>query len=282
MAAMILQFATSAEDPREAMRHELGLDVPIHVQYGRWMAGIVRGDLGKSLWTSLPILETLLERLPVSLEVGILAILISLMIALPVGIYSGIRPETLTDHLLRSIAIFCICVPNFWLGTMILIYPAMWWKWSPPMFYVTFLDDPITNLRMVIIPAVLLGMWLSGVTMRLTRTMVLEVLRQDYVRTAWAKGLEERVVVLRHVLKNSLIPLITMVGLQLPVLIGGAVVVEYLFGLPGLGSLIVRSLEKRDYPIVSGANLFMGGFVLVINLVIDLTYAWLDPRIRYK
>ena len=282
MATMIYQYGTGAGDPREAIRQNLGLDVPILVQFGRWLVGIVKGDLGVSLWTSTSVTEGILTRLPVSLEVGSLAILISLMIAVPVGIYSGMRPETGGDYILRSFAILAIAVPSFWLGTMVMIYPAIWWKWSPPMFYVRFFVDPVANLNLVIVPAILQGLWLSGITMRFTRTMMLEVLRQDYIRTSWAKGLSEKVVVIRHVLKNTLIPLITMIGLQLPVLIGGAVVVEQIFGLPGLGSYLVRALEKRDYPIVSGINLFMAGFVLLVNVIIDISYAWLDPRIRYR
>ncbi len=282
MATMIYQYGTGAGDPREAIRQNLGLDVPLHVQFGRWLVGIAKGDLGVSLWTSTSVTEGILTRLPVSLEVGSLAILISLMIAVPVGIYSGMRPETGGDYVLRSFAILAIAVPSFWLGTMVMIYPAIWWKWSPPMFYVRFFADPVANLHIVIVPAILQGLWLSGITMRFTRTMMLEVLRQDYIRTSWAKGLSEKVVIIRHVLKNTLIPLITMLGLQLPVLIGGAVVVEEIFGLPGLGSYLVRALEKRDYPIVSGINLFMAGFVLLVNVIIDISYAWLDPRIRYR
>ena len=253
----------------------------MYVQYGRWLVAVVRGDLGVSLWSRMPIDQDILSRLPVSLEVGTISIVISLLIALPVGIVSGVRPESGVDHILRSFAILLICVPGFWLGTMIMIYPAVWWRWSPPMFYVRLFDNPVANLRMVIIPAAVQGMLLSGITMRFTRTMMLEVLRHDYVRTAWAKGLRERVLVVRHVLKNALIPLITMIGLQLPVLIGGAVIVEKIFNLPGLGSLVVEALGKRDYPIVTAVNLLMTGFVLVVNVVIDISYAWLDPRIRY-
>ena len=165
---------------------------------------------------------------------------------------------------------------------MIMIYPAVWWRWAPPRCYVPFFGDPVTNLALFIIPSVVLGLALSGVLMRLTRTMMLEVLRQDFVRTAWAKGLKERVVVIRHVLRNSLIPIVTMLGLQLPILLGGAVVVEFIFGLPGLGSLVLASLESRDYPVVSGVNLVVAGFVLVGNLLVDVSYAWLDPRIRYR
>jgi peptide/nickel transport system permease protein len=282
MAALQISQGSGSGEQREALRRELGLDLPIHIQYGRWLSGVLRGDLGKSLWTKLSVAENIINRLPVSLEVGILGLIISLAIALPVGVLSGMRPETNMDYLLRSIAILFICIPNFWLATIILIYPSVWWAWSPRMTYISFMEDPLANLGMFIIPAAILGMWLSGVTMRLIRTMMLEVLREDYVRTAWAKGLKEKVIVLRHVLKNALIPMVTMLGLQLPVMIGGAVIVEYIFSLPGLGSLTVDAINRRDYPIVSGINLFVAGFVLVINILVDISYAWLDPRIRYQ
>ena len=268
-------------DAAVALREKLGLNLPAHVQYGRWMSGVIRGDFGESLITSLPVAETILRRLPRSLELGALSLLFALLIALPVGIYSGMNPESVGDQILRSIAILFICIPSFWLGTMILILPAVWFRWSPPMHFVSFWDDPLANLTLFIIPAIVLGMWLSGVTMRLTRTMMLEVLRQDYVRTAWAKGLRERVVVLRHALKNALNPVLTMVGLQLPVLIGGAVVVEHIFNLPGIGSLVVTTLAQRDYTILSALNLMMAAFVLLVNVIIDISYAWLDPRIQY-
>ena len=266
----------------DMIRRNLGLDLPLHVQYGKWLSGLVQGDLGRSFYSGRPVLDTILGRLPISFEVGFLAILSAMIIGVPVGIYSGIRPESALDHVLRSVSIVMISVPAFWIGAMITIYPAIWWRWAPPRRYVPFFGDPVANLALFIIPAVVLGLALSGVLMRLTRTMMLEVLRQDFVRTAWAKGLRERVVVIRHVLRNSLIPIVTMLGLQLPILLGGAVVVEFIFGLPGLGSLVLASLESRDYPVVSGINLVVAGFVLVGNLLVDVSYAWLDPRTRYR
>ena len=272
----------SNEEAIAEIERFLGLDLPMHIQYAQWIGGVLQGDLGLSLWTKAPVTRIISDRVPASFELGFLALIISLAIALPVGILSAIRPNTAGDYILRSIAIFFICVPSFWLGTLILTYPSIWWGWGPRLFYVSFFEDPIGNLGMFLIPAFVLGMWLSGITMRLTRSMMLEVLRQDYVRTAWSKGLRERVIMLRHVLKNAMIPVVTMIGLQLPVLIGGAVVIEYLFSLPGLGALVVSSLVDRDYTIVSGVNLIITGFVLVVNVLVDLSYAWLDPRIRYK
>ncbi len=230
----------------------------------------------------LSVEETILASLPVTLELGILAIVIGLVIALPIGIYSAIRQDTAADYVGRSIAIIGMATPNFWLGLMVMIFPAIWWGWSPPMEWIPFTEDPLGNLRGLIIPSVILGTALSASTMRMTRTMMLEVLRQDYIRTAWSKGLKERVVVIRHTIKNALIPVVTLIGLQLPILVGGAVIMENIFNLPGLGRLIVDTLNERDYPVVSGVNLFFGTAVLGINLMIDMIYLYLDPRVRYE
>ncbi len=268
---------------RSAMERRLGLDLPVHVQYGRWIGSILlHGSLGESLMGGWRIEERIFDRLPVTLELGVMAILIGLVIALPVGIYSAIRQDTVADYAGRILAILGLATPNFWLGTMVMIYPAIWWAWSPPMELVPFAEDPWGHLGILVIPSLILGTALSASTMRLTRTMMLEVLRQDYIRTAWAKGLKERVVVLRHAIKNALIPVVTLVGLQLPLVVGGAVIMENLFNLPGLGRLLVESLSERDYPVVSGVNLFFACIVLLNNLLIDLLYAYLDPRVRYE
>ena len=268
---------------REAIERRLGLDLPIHVQYGRWMGGIIlRGSLGKSLMGDWSVEKRLFDRLPVTLELGVMAILIGLVVALPVGIYSAIRQDTVADYAGRILAILGLATPNFWLGTMVMIYPAIWWAWSPPMELVPFAEDPWGHLGILVIPSLILGTALSASTMRMTRTMMLEVLRQDYIRTAWAKGLKEQTVVLRHAIKNALIPVVTLVGLQLPLVVGGAVIMENLFNLPGLGRLLVDALSERDYPVVSGVNLFFACIVLLNNLIIDLLYAYLDPRIRYQ
>ena len=268
---------------RAAMERRLGLDLPIHVQYGRWIGGILlRGTLGESLLGSWRIEERLFNRLPITLELGVLAIFIGLVIALPVGIYSAIRQDTVADYAGRILAILGLATPNFWLGIMVMIYPAIWWRWSPPMEHMPFTEDPLGNLEMFLIPSVILGTAMSAATMRMTRTMMLEVLRQDYIRTAWAKGLQEKTVVLRHAIKNALIPVVTLIGLQLPLVVGGAVIMENLFNLPGLGRLMLLALNDRDYPVVSGVNLFFGTAVLGINLMIDLIYLYLDPRVRYE
>ena len=267
---------------REEIKIYLGMDLPIHEQYLKWVGGILRGDFGESLWTRTPVTDNLLSGLPVSLELGFMAVFLSLVIAIPVGVLAGIRSESKLDYLLRSVAIFLVCIPDFWLATMIVIYPALWWNVSPSLVYIFFWEDPLGNLGMVFLPALVLGFAFSGMIMRLTRNLVIEEMGQDYVRTAWSKGLKARVVVLRHVLKNTLIPVVTVVGIQLPFVIGGAVVVESIFGLPGLGNMMVESINTRDYPIISGINIILATVVLSVNLLVDISYAWLDPRIRYR
>ena len=268
---------------REALEQMLGLDQPVYVQYGRWLGDILlHGSLGRSLMGDWAVEEKILGRLPVTIELGVLSIVIGLLIALPVGNYSAIRQDTAVDYAGRSIAILGLATPNFWLALMVMIYPAVWWGWSPPMRLITFSEDPLGNLGMFLIPSLILGTYLAAATMRMTRTMMLEVLRQDYIRTAWSKGLKERVVVVRHAVKNVLIPVVTMVGLQLPILVGGAVIIENIFNLPGLGRLMLVALNDRDFPVVAGINLVFGTAVMGINLMIDLVYAVLDPRVRYQ
>ena len=298
IVAMLGSVDFVAEVDREALERMLGLDVPAYVQYGRWLGvlptpdwvtgeshfkGLLQGTLGRSLVGGFfPVEERIIGRLPVTIELGVLAIVIGLLIALPVGIYSAIRQDTAADYAGRSVAILGLATPNFWLGTMVMLYPAIWWGWSPSMELIPFVEDPLGNLGMFLIPSLILGTYLSAATMRITRTMMLEVLRQDYIRTAWSKGLRERVVVLRHTIKNALIPIVTLVGLQLPILVGGSVIMENIFNLPGLGRLMLAALTDRDYPMVSGVNLVFGTAVVGVNLMIDLVYGYLDPRVRYQ
>ena len=282
---------------REALERLWGIDVPIHVQYGRWMgvlqrpdpvtgedsySGIFQGSLGTSMKQGAPVTEMILRRIAVTIELGLMAIVIACLIALPVGIYSAIRQDTVGDYVGRIIAIIGLSTPNFWLAMMVMLYPALYLGWSPPVELISFREDPLGNLGQFIIPAVILGTSLSAMTMRMTRTMMLEVLRQDYIRTAWSKGLKERVVVTRHALKNALIPVVTIVGASLPIVIGGAVIMENIFALPGMGRLMINSLLQRDYTVVSGVNLVVATGVVVANLLVDISYAYLDPRIRYR
>ena len=268
---------------RDQLIAALGLDKPMWEQYGRWMSAILfHGDFGKSLWQSIPVGELLLARLPVTFELGLLALIIALTIALPIGVYSAIRQDTAGDYIFRSLSFLMLAVPAFWTGTMVMVLPSIWWGWSPEVKYVAFTADPLQNLKQMLIPAVILGTALSAITMRLTRTQMLEVLRQDYIRTAWAKGLNARTVTIRHALRNALVPVVTLVGLQAPLLIGGAVIVEQIFVIPGMGLLLLDAVNQRDYPIITGVFLIVGVAVMVINLVVDLSYGLLDPRVRYR
>jgi peptide/nickel transport system permease protein len=286
------ESTTDREEMVAIVKEQLGLDVPVWTQYVRWLglwpqkngtiSGVFQGDLGKSLWTERIIRDEIFQRIPISLELGVIAMITALLLAFPIGIYSAIRQDTVSDYLGRSFAILCIAVPGFWLATMVFIYPAKWFNWTPPVIYYPITQNFWANIGQFIIPGVLMGMAMSGTTMRMTRTMMLEVLRQDYIRTAWAKGLRERLVVVKHALKNALIPIITIIGLQIPVLLGGAVIMEQIFVLPGMGRLMLDALSARDYPIVSGVNLVMATFILLVNLLVDLSYGWLDPRIRYR
>lgn len=280
---MVGEQGAGTDIDRKAIERSLGLDTPIHIQYGRWVGDIVlHGSLSESLWKKVPVTEIIVERLPVTLELGFLAMVIAVAISLPIGIFSAIRQDTIIDFLGRTVSILAMSVPGFWIGTAIMVFPALWWNWSPPVILIKFSEDPLGNIGMFIIPAAVMGLAMSGVIMRMTRTMMLEVLRQDYIRTAWSKGLRERTVVIRHAMKNALIPVVTIIGLQMPVLIGGAVIMEQIFSLPGVGRLMLDAINNRDYPIVTGVMLFLAVFVLLINLVIDLTYSYLDPRIRYR
>jgi peptide/nickel transport system permease protein len=270
------------EVSREQLERTLGLDQPIHVQYFRWLAALARGDLGRSLWHDTPVVEEVLTRLPITFELGMMAIVIALVIAVPIGIYSAMRQDTPGDYVARSLSILALAMPSFWKATLIMVFPSIWWGWSPEIKYVPFHQAPLQNLSQMLIPAVILGLGLSAVTMRMTRTMMLEVLRQDYVRTAWAKGLDERTVVLRHALRNALIPVVTLIGLQAPIVIGGAVIMEQIFVIPGMGLLLLEAVGQRDYPVITGVFLVVGTAVVLINLLVDLSYGLLDPKVRHR
>ncbi len=271
------------DDQRAQIAKELGLDKPVWEQYGEWMWGIItRGDLGTRIWEGSPVTQEILRRLPITFELGVWALITGLLISFPIGIYSGIRQDSVGDYVGRSVAILAMAVPAFWIGTLVVVLPSIWLNWSPAIEIISFGEDPIGHLVQFIVPGAIIGMGMAGVNMRMTRTMMLEVLRQDYIRTAWAKGLRERVIVTRHALKNALIPVVTIIGFQVPILIGGAVIIEQIFVLPGLGRLVVGAAFERDYASLSGAVLFISAGVLIINLIVDLTYAWLDPRVQYR
>lgn len=282
VAEMAQESGMGEELTVEYLREQMGLDEPIYIQYFTWVGNIFTLDFGESLWTGRPILKDIIGRYPISVELGLFAIVISLSISIPVGIYSAIRQDTVIDYTGRTFAIGMLAMPNFWLATMVVVYPSIWFNWTPPIQYIPIQKDFIGNIGMFIIPGFLMGTGMSGGSMRFLRTMFLEVLRQDYIRTAWAKGLRERTIILKHALRNASIPLITSFGPMVLMLFGGSVIMEQIFNIPGLGRFFIDALNTRDYPIVQVMNLISASTFIFVTIVIDLSYAWLDPRIVYR
>jgi peptide/nickel transport system permease protein len=281
---MISQNDISADGTdREQLEKALGLDQPMYIQYFRWMGGILlRGDFGSSLWQEQSVIGEILARLPTTFQLGAMALFVALVVAVPIGVWSAIRQDTWGDYLGRSFSIINLAVPGFWVGTMVMVFPAIWWGVSPDVKFIPFSEDPWGNIIQLSIPAAILGTSLSAITMRMTRTMMLEVLRQDYIRTAWAKGMNERTMVVRHALRNALIPVVTLIGLQAPILIGGTVIMEQIFVIPGMGLMLLEAVGRRDYPVITGVFLVVGVAVVLINLIVDLSYGLLDPKVRYR
>jgi peptide/nickel transport system permease protein len=277
------QILEGERDPhlRQELARYYRLDESPVTAYLRWIGGVLRGDFGRSFVSRDAVGAEIRTRFPVTAELAVIALIVSIGIAVPIGIVSALRPESLADHAARSLAVALIAVPSFWLGLLVITYGFAWFNWTPPLRFQRLVDHPVENLKLVLPPALILGASLSGSVMRLTRSSVLDVIRQDYVRTAWSKGLTERQVVLRHVMRNALIPVITVIGLQVPVLLGGSVVMESLFSLPGMGTYLLRAIQQRDYPVVQAVVLLTATFVVITNITVDLAYSAIDPRIRY-
>jgi peptide/nickel transport system permease protein len=267
---------------RAELRAKYGLDQPIYVQYVRWIAQVLQGDLGSSLRNNEPVFRTLLLRFPLTLELALLSVLLSAVIAIPLGVISAVRRNSAIDFGVRLVAMFGLSVPNFWLAAMLLLVSSVVFRWQPDLRLVPFWEDPLTNLSQLLMPVVALSLALMAIVMRMTRSSMLEVLRQDYMQTARAKGLMPRVILVRHALKNAFIPVLTVLGIQVGALLGGTVVIEQIFGLPGLGRLLLEGLSARDYPVIQGTVLFIAVAFVLVNLLVDLLYAYLDPRIRYS
>jgi peptide/nickel transport system permease protein len=286
--------ATAGEELKDVsgLKHALGLDVSIPVQYGRWLGvwpgedgkiyGMLQGNLGKSLWTNERVVDIYRTRLPVSIELSLITQIIMLSLALPIGVFMATKQDSVADYTGRLFAIIMMSLPGFWLMTMVIVYPSIWWGTMPNIVYVPLVQDPFENLKQFILPAALGGIAGSAGMMRLVRTMMLEVMRQDYIRTAWSKGLTERVVLMRHALKNAFIPVITVLGGMLPALLGGQVITEQIFALPGVGRVFLNALNQRDYPLISASNTIIAGVSFLSIILVDISYAWFDPRIRYK
>jgi peptide/nickel transport system permease protein len=265
-----------------AMREHLGLNEPVYLQYFRWMGQVFRADLGESAISGTPVASELTSRLPVTAELLIITLLVTVAIGIPAGVVSALYRNSPIDYTVRVAATIGLSVPVFWVATLVILLPNQWWGYSPPLGRtVGFFDDPLGNLRQFVPPAVILGTAAASGIMRLTRSALLEVLRQDYIRTARSKGLRERMVIWRHALRNSLVPVVTVLGLQVAALLGGAIIVEQIFTLRGLGNYMYQSIVIEDFAVVQTMALYVALAVVLMNLVVDITYAWLNPRIRY-
>jgi len=264
-----------------SLRSYFGLDQPLHVQYWSWLTSLVRGDFGYSIRTGRPVLVEITERLPATLELAAAATAIAVAIGLPLGLLSAMRPRSRADVIARIGGLIGLSLPSFWLGTLIIVLFSLYLRWLPNTGgYVDFVRDPLGNVALILLPAVTLGVALAAATMRMTRSAMLDVLSADYVRTAWAKGLPRRVIIRRHVLKNGLIVVVTLLGIQVGQLLGGAVVVEEIFSIPGVGRMLLAAIVQRDYALVQGGVLAIAVLFVLVNIVVDLLYGYLDPRIR--
>ena len=264
-----------------ALRAELGLDQPLPVQYVRWASNALHGDLGRSIRTNQPVMEAIVSRLPVTIELSLVALLISLVIGLPAGMLAAIRRNSPVDLASTGVALIGVSLPSFFLGILLILVFALWLRWVPPSGYTPLVQDPAMNLKQMVMPAVALGAALAGIVARLMRSSLLEVLGTDYMRTARAKGLSDQASVIGHGVRNALLPVVTVVGLQVGALLGGAILIETIFALPGIGRLAVDSIFARDFPVVQGVVLFLALVRILSNLVADLLYGRLDPRIAH-
>ena len=278
--ARVMAGTEADESGLEEIRQKYGLRDPIPVQYVRWLGLALRGDLGESIRIHVPVLRLVGQKLPITLQLAGYALLVALLIAIPVGVLAAVRRNTTWDYLASSVSLCGVSIPNFWLGIMLILLLSVRLRWLPASGFVSFFQDPWANTLRLLMPAVVLGAALAAVLMRQTRNSMIEVLSADYIRTAYAKGLRTRIVVFRHAIRNGLIPVITIFGLQLGALIGGAVVTEQIFVVPGFGRLILEAVFTRDYPVVQGVVLITASAYVVINLLVDVSYSLLNPRIR--
>jgi peptide/nickel transport system permease protein len=281
ITAMMAEGGASAEEIERA-RTELGLDRPLVTQYLDWIGGGLRGDWGESYWLHQPVTGVILDRFPVSFQLGLMAFVVTLVVAVPIGVISAVRQDSWADYAGRIFAISFLSIPSFFTAILTIVFLSRWFGWIPPRGYINPLEDPMGNLQQMVFPSLVLGLTFSASTMRLVRTAMLEVLREDYVRTARSKGLAERLVIRRHAMKNAMIPVISYWGVSLSLLITGSVLTEVVYGLNGMGRLLVDAIEQRDWPVVQAAILFIGVGVLTINLLVDVAYGFLDPRIQLR
>ena len=265
---------------KERLREELGLDAPFVEYFGEWLGNAVQGDFGRALRTQRSVSGDLANRIDVTIELAVLGLLIATVLSVPLGIIAALQRNRWPDYLARSIAVFALAIPGFWLATLAVVFGAKWFSWSPPLGYQPIWEAPLTNLQQMWLPALLFGLILAGVQTRILRTALLDVLHQDYMLTARAKGLSQQLLLRRHALRNSLIPFVTVIGVQFPVVLGGSVVFELIFSLPGIGIYLLDGIANRDYIVVQAVNVWIAGAVILTNLIVDVSYGFLDPRIR--
>lgn len=279
---VVLQGRPEVTDEQCAeVNKSLGVDKPATTQYLNWAGNVLQGDFGKSIISQQGVMNEIRSRLSVTIELAILACSISLLVAIPIGVTSAYYQDKFPDHLLRVLTIGWLSMPGFWVGTMLITFPAKWWGYAPPLVYAPFWEDPTKNLEQMLTPAIALGLALTGSLARLTRSSMLEVLRENYIWTARAKGLRERTIFLKHALKNAMLPVITLFGLQVGAVMGGAVVIESIFTLPGLGTLLVNAVTFKDYPQIQGIVLFFAVLIVTVNFLVDVSYTLFDPRVRF-
>ena len=269
------------QEQLQAMRAKLGTDRPIYIQYTDWMWKMLRLDFGESYFFRTPVYDDIAERLPVTIELGLMSVLLASVVAVPLGVYSAIKQDTVGDYITRVITITGIALPNFWVAIMIIFFLVLSFGYFPPLGYASVWDDPWSNMQQMIFPAIALGTSNMAFIARITRSAMLEVLHDDYIRTARAKGLSERVVIFRHALKNALLPVVTVFGYEFGRLLSGTVIIEVIFLVPGMGRLLVTSIFNRDFPMIQAVVLLIAVIVLILNVLMDLLYALLNPRIRY-
>jgi peptide/nickel transport system permease protein len=280
VTALLGEVQYSKQD-EAAVRERLGLDRPVIEQYVTWIGGVVRGDFGVSLYRGYDVLPEILKRLPVTVELGLFAFVTTILVGFPIGVLSAVRQDTAVDYVGRSMAITFLSIPGFWLATIVIVIASLQFNWAPTFQYIPISEDVVGNLKQFVLPGVLLGVGNAAIIMRMTRAMLLEVMRSDYIRTARAKGLRESRVIFGHALRNALLPVITLMGLTIANLLGGTVIFEQIFGLPGMGRLLISSITFRDYTMIQGINLILATWIMMINLLVDLSYAYVDPRVRY-
>lgn len=281
-AVQLLLGTEASTQQIETLRRVIGLDRPIHEQFVDWFSHVIRGDFGTSLRTSRPVLPDIVSHFGVTLQLTLSAMLIALLVAIPLGVASAVSRGKASDAISRVMALIGLSVPNFWLGTILIMFVSLVLGWLPPIGFISLLDNPWLGAQTLLLPSIALGTALAAFVMRMLRSSLLEVLRQDYIRTAQAKGLRERAVVYGHAMKNAAIPVLTVIGVQIGHLLGGAVIIEEIFSIPGMGRFLLNGIYQRDYPVVQGGVLFVALVFSLVNLLVDLLYAWFDPRIRYK